>query len=237
MSCPLIANADVIRVTRIDSCGRPICGPENSYVFDCFATLGMAVNNEDGTDVKYTAANGRTCGYKKGCPSFLGFDVELHFFQISPEFIELTTGQPVYFDFAGAPIGYDDCSIKCDTGFAIELWAEVLGEDACPDDPAAEASWVYFLLPWVTNGQLGDIELGAEAVDLSLTGSTRTNGRWGVGPYSVQAADLANTPGPMLTPLGAECHRRTFITTIAPPAVSCDYQAVPVTAVCAPALP
>lgn len=234
MSCPLIANADVIRVTRVDACGRPVCGAGNSFVFDCFATLAMNVNTEDGTDVSYKAANGKNCGFKKGCSTFNGYDVELHFFSISPEFIELTTGQPVYAGFDGVPIGFDDCSIKCDTGFAIEMWAEVLGEDVCPEDVLTEGAWVYFLLPWVTNGQLGDLEVGSEAVDLVLNGATRANGKWGIGPYNVQAQDIAQTPGPMLTPLGAECHRRTFLTTIQPPTVSCDYQAVPVTPVCAP---
>lgn len=223
MSCPLIANADVIRLTRVDSCGRPVCGTDNGYVFDCFATLAMNVNSDDGTEVEYKAANGRVCGYKKGCPTFKGYDVELHFFQISPEFVDIATGQPVVFGYDSKPIGYDDCSIQCNSGFALELWAEVLGED-CPDN--AVGQWVYFLLPWVNGGIIGDLELGSEAVDLTLTASTRAGGRWGVGPYDVVAKDAANTASPLLTPLGSACHRRTIITTIAPPTPSCDYTPV-----------
>jgi hypothetical protein len=123
------------------------------------------------------------------------------------------------------PIGFDTCSIKCDTGFAVELWAEVLG-DACV--AGATGQWIYFLLPWVTNGLLGDLEIGSEAVTLQVTGHTKAGGNWGVGPYDVQPADAANTPGPMLTPLGPSCHRRTFITTVEPPVPSCDYVPVPV---------
>lgn len=234
MSCPLIANAEVARFTRVDSCGRVVCGADNAYTMDCFATLAMNRNVEDGTDVTYKAANGKVCGYKKGCPTFLGYDIELSFFGVSPEFIELTTGQPPYAGFDGELIGYDDCSIQCDSGFAIELWAQVLGEEVCPDEATTDGAWVYFLLPWVTNGQLGDLEIGSEAVNLTLSGSTRANARWGVGPYNVQAADIAQTPGPLLTPLGANCHRRTMITTISPPTVTCDYQAVPLIGVCAP---
>ncbi|KPI33265.1 hypothetical protein OV450_1353 [Actinobacteria bacterium OV450] len=234
MSCPLIANAETIRVTRVDSCGRVVCGADNSYVLDCFATLAMNVNTEDGTDVEYKAANGKVCGFKRGCPSFRGYDVELTFYGVSPEFIELTTGQSPYAGFDGALIGYDDCSIQCDSGFAIELWAQVLGEEVCPNTPTTDGAWIYFLLPWVTNGQLGDLEIGSEAVNLVLSGSTRANSRWGIGPYNVQAADVAQTPGPMLTPLGENCHRRSFITTIAPPVVTCDYQPVPLIGVCAP---
>ncbi|MFG2626551.1 hypothetical protein [Streptomyces sp. NPDC048473] len=54
-----------------------------------------------------------------------------------------------------------------------------------------------------------DLELANETVNFTLTGSTRTGGKWGVGPYDVMAQDAAGTPGPMLTPLGSTCYRRT----------------------------
>ncbi|MFF4733330.1 hypothetical protein ACFY3M_50665 [Streptomyces mirabilis] len=225
MSCPLIANADTMRITRVDQCGNPIAGPDNGYVFDCFSSLAMNNDSDDGDDIEYKAANGRVCGSKKGCPTFKGFDLELNIFSVSPELIEILTGNPVVMGYDAKPIGFDTCSIKCDTGFAVELWAEVLGE-ACV--AGATGQWIYFLLPWVTNGLLGDLEIGSEAVTLQVTGHTKAGGNWGIGPYDVQPADAANTPGPMLTPLGPSCHRRTFITTVEPPVPSCDYVPVPV---------
>ncbi|MGA5599640.1 hypothetical protein ACPCUF_01140 [Streptomyces griseoincarnatus] len=209
-----------MRVTRLDRCGNPVCGEENGFVFDCFASLGMNNNSDDGEDIEYKAANGRVCGFKRGCPTFKGFDVELNIFSVSPELIEILTGQPVYLGWDGKPIGFDTCSIKCDTGFALELWAEVLAEE-CAE--GAEGQWIYFLLPWVSNGMLGDLEIGAEAVTMQVTGATRAGGSWGVGPYDVQPIDAAGTPGPMLTPLDSSCHRRTFITTVAPPEPGCEY--------------
>ncbi|MFF2964226.1 hypothetical protein ACFVT1_36285 [Streptomyces sp. NPDC057963] len=223
MSAPLIANASTFRVTRVDGCGRPVCGPDNAYVTDCFASLAMNANIEDGEDITFKAANGRQCGYKKGCPTLNGYDIELVFYQASPELIELMTGSPVFYDYAGRPIGWDDCSIACRAGFAMELWADILGEDVCPEEDTGEGAWQYFLMPWVSNGIIGDLELANEAVNFTLTGSTRSGGRWGVGPYDVMAQDAAGTPGPMLTPLGPTCHRRPFITTIAPPEPSTGY--------------
>lgn len=222
MAAPLISNAATVRITRVDGCGRPVCGDDSSYVTDCFASVSMAANIEDGTDVTFTAANGRQCGYKKGCPTLNGYDVTFTFFQASPELIEIMTGSPVYYDWEGKPIGFDSCSIPCNSGFALEIWTDVLGEDVCEDE-AAEGAWVYFLLPWVTNGIVGDLELASEAVNLELTGATRAGGKWGTGPYDVQAQDAAGTPGPMLTPIGPECHRRMFITSVAPPAPSTTY--------------
>ncbi|MFI1954799.1 hypothetical protein ACH437_23625 [Streptomyces xinghaiensis] len=222
MAAPLISNAATVRITRVDGCGRPVCGEDSAYVTDCFASVAMAANIEEGQDITFTAANGRQCGYKRGCPTLNGYDLTFRFFQASPELIEIMTGSPVYFDYAGQPIGFDSCSIPCNTGFALEVWTDVLGEDVCADE-AAEGAWVYFLLPWVTNGIIGDLELANEAVNLELTGATRAGGRWGTGPYNVQAQDAAATPGPMLTPLGPTCHRRMFITNIAPPEPSTTY--------------
>lgn len=223
MSCPLIANLDVVRLTRLDSCGRPVCGADNSIAFDCLSSLAMNVNSEDGTDVEYKAANGKVCGFKRGCPTFRGYDIELNFYGVSPEILEITTGNPVVFGYDGTPIGYDDCDIQCDTGFAIEGWAEVLGEDVCVTDGLATGQWIYFLLPWVTNGLLGDIEVGSEAVTLTMQGSTRSGGGWGVGPYNVLEQNALLTPGPLLTPLGSTCHRRIITTRIAPPTADCEY--------------
>lgn len=223
MSCPLIANADVMRITRVDQCGNPVCGEDNGFVFECFSSLAMNVNSDDGDDIQYKAANGKVCGFKRGCPTFNGLDLELNVFSVSPEMVEILTGNPVYLGYDGKPIGFDTCSIQCNTGFALELWAEVLGEE-CVD--GAEGQWLYWLMPWVTNGIIGDLEIGSEAVTLQITGSTRAGGSWGVGPYDVQPLDAAGTPGPMLTPLDSSCHRRTFLTTVAPPEPSCDYTPV-----------
>ncbi|MEW2568311.1 hypothetical protein [Streptomyces sp. NPDC047070] len=226
MPCPLIANLDAVRVTRLDSCGRPVCGVDNGFSFDCLASLVMNPNIEEGEDVSYKAANGRQCGFKKGCPTLNGYDIEVNFYSVSPEFIEITTGNPVVYGFDGEPIGYDDCSLKCDAGFALEGWAEVLGEDVCAADGVGDGAWVYFLMPWVTNGLLGDLEIGAEAVTLQLTGATRAGGGWGTGPYDVMPIDAAGTAGPLLTPIGAACHRRTFLTSVAPPEDLCVYSPV-----------
>jgi hypothetical protein len=225
VSCPLIANLDRIRVTRVDGCGRPVCGPGNAFTTDCLASVSFQANVQEGTDVQFRAANGRVCGFKRGCPSFQGYNVTATIFAASPELIEIMTGSPVYFGHDGTPIGFDSCSIPCNSGFSLEAWAEVLGEDVCEDE-AGEGAWVYMLLPWVTNGQLGDLELGSEGVNLTLTGATRAGGGWGVGPYDVQAQDAAGTPGPMLQPLGSTCHRRTFVTSVAPPEPECEYQDV-----------
>ena len=223
MTCDLIANADVVRVTKLDQCGRPIAGL-NSFVSECVASLAMNPNIDEQDDVIYRAANGSLCGVKRGCPTLLGYDLEYNFFQVSPELTDVLTGNPVVMDFAGTPVGNDDCAIQCDRGFAIELWSELIGATCTA---TGFQRYLYTLIPWVTNGYVNDLEIGSEQVTFQLGGASRAGGQWGTGPYNVVATDAANTPGRMLTPLGNTCHRRMQITTIQPPVPSCDYQTVP----------
>ncbi len=227
MSCDLIANLDVVRVTKVDNCGAPITG-ENAFVSECVASVAMNPNVDEQDDIIYRAANGSLCGVKRGCPSLLGYDLEFNFFQVSPQLTDVLTGQPIVVDLAGEPVGFDSCNINCQTGFALEFWTELVGQN-CTATGAQK--YLYTLLPWITNAYLSDLEIGSEAVTFQLLGSSRAGGRWGEGPYPVVLnGPVPGTPGQMLTPLGDTCHRRMMITTVAPPVPdpACDYATVPV---------
>lgn len=228
ISCDLIANLDVVRVTRLDNCGKPLTG-EHAFVTECVSSVAMNVVTDDQDDVIYRAANGSLCGVKRGCPSLLGYDLEFNFYQVSPELTDVLTGQPIVLDAGGAPVGNDSCNINCQAGFALEFWTELIGQNCTL---TGEQRYLYTLLPWITNAYISDLEIGSEQVAFQLVGSTRAGGQWGVGPYPVvMSGPPTPAPGPMLTPLGATCHRRMQITTVAPPVPDplCDYTAVPVT--------
>ena len=221
--CPKVANGDIVRVTRLDNCGAPVEGADNAFVQDCWPSVAMAPNVQAGADIELTAANGSQCGFKRGRPSFRGFDLTFQFFAASPEFIELLTGSPLVLDFNGDAVGWDDCDVVGD--FAFEVWADVLGEE-CPDD--SDGVWFYLLLPWVGNGRLSwDGTINDGGVTFEVTGNTRDLGRWSLGPWDVMAADAEGTAGPLLTEIGAGCHRRAFRTTIAPPTAACETVLVP----------
>lgn len=225
MSCNLIANLDVVRVTKVDVCGVPIAG-ENAFVTECVASVAMNPNIDTQDDVIYRAANGVLCGVKRGCPTLLGYDLEFNFFQFSPELLDVLTGSPVVVDNIGEPVGSDSCTINCATGFALEFWVELIGA-ACAD---GTPQYLYGVLPWITNAYVTDLEIGSEQVTFQLLGSTRAGGGWGEGPYDVVLNGAApGAPGPMLTPLGPDCHRRMQLTPVAPPVPDpdCDYATVP----------
>lgn len=225
MGCDLIANISTVRVTKVNSCGAPISGATSGFTADCFSSLAMNVNIDEQDDVIYRAANGSLCGVKRGCPAFLGYDIEWNFYTVSPELTDVLTGNPIVMDQGGEPVGNDMCGINCTTGFAMEFWSELI--QPCP--VTGNKRYLYGLLPWITNAYINDLEIGSEAVSFQLVGSTRAGGQWGTGPYNVVNTGPGETiPGPMLTPLGSTCHRRMQLTQVAPPAAACDYTVVPV---------
>lgn len=226
MTCDLIANLDTVRVTALDNCGKPLTG-EHAFVTECVSSVAMNVNVDTPDDVIYRAANGSLCGVKRGCPTLLGYDLELNFYQVSPQLMDVLSGQPIVMDNLAAPAGWDNCNVQCNTGFALEFWSELIGQTCTA---TGQQKYLYVLLPWVTNAYLSDFEVGSEAVTFQMVGNTRAGGQWGEGPYNVVLNGAApGTPGPMLTPLGATCHRRIQTTLVPPPSpeVDCDYTTVP----------
>jgi hypothetical protein len=224
MTCDFIDALDTMRVTKVDQCGNPIPGP-NAFVTSCVASLAMNVVLDEQDDKIYRAANGNLCAVKRGCPSLLGYDIELHIQQFSPELLDILTRQPLVLSNTGAPAGVDSCNIPCNEGFALEFWATLMGQNCTT---TGVQRYLYVLLPWITNAYLNDLEFGADVLDMQLNGSTRAGGQWDVGPYNVTLNGAPpGTAGPMLTPLGPTCHRRMQIVEVPPPAVSCDYVTVP----------
>lgn len=223
MSCNYVAGIDTVRLTRLDSCGRPVCGADNAFVTQCVATLSMTANTDDGTEISYVNGRGEQCAYLQRCPVFKNLSVQLDVLFASPEMLEIATNSPTTMDFAGAVDGFETGSIQC-AGLAIEGWVNLLNAQC---STTGQGEWLYVLIPFITGGVLGDLEIGAEAVNFSVSGNTRSGGSWGTGPYNVVAQNAGGTPGPLLAPLASTSHRLIKKTTIAPPTPSCGY--LPVT--------
>ena len=227
MSCDYIANLSTVRFTQVDVCGIPIVGATSGFTSECAASsITLAPVTDDSDDVIYRTPSGAICAVKRGCRSLIGYDITLALQQISPEMVEVLTGNPVVLDSGGTVVGNDTCNIQCRAGFALEFWAELI-EPTCSTTGASR--YLYGLVPWISNALIGDLEIGSEAVSFELTGTSRSGGGWGTGPYDVVSTTAAPvvTPGRLLTPLGATCYRRLQTTTVAPPAASCAYTAVP----------
>ncbi len=210
-------NGRMLRATRVDACGRPIYGVGAQVTTKGFVSIGMSGEIREGTEIELVNAGGELCLSEKGADQLKWLSVESNFCEVDPDLVSLfQPNNTKLLDYAGNVIGfaeYDEQNIS--VGVALEIWADVAGEDLC-DDPDATQTWAYFLLPWVVGGTMGDLTIENAGLTTTLNSRTKRNGKWGVGPYDVMAASIS-TVGPLLVPVGAREHRRLFLTTVAPP--------------------
>lgn len=210
-------NGRRMRITRVDACGRPQYGVGAQVVTSGFVSLGMSGEVREGTDIEQVNAAGELCLSERGADQLRWLNVEANFCEVDPDIVTMfNPNNTKLLDYQGNVIGFAESDTQDITrGVAIEVWADVAGEDLCDDENASQ-SWAYFLLPWVVGGTLGDLTIENAGLTTQINSRTRRNGKWGVGPYDVLAAS-SSTVGPMLAPVGGREHRRLFLTTVAPP--------------------
>jgi hypothetical protein len=225
--CPSFLRGNVMRVTRLDGCGRPIYGDCNQVVSDGFVTATLSAEVEEGEEVTVTKANGRTCISDKACDQLRWYTTEIEFCQVDPDLIQIMnpTWEKIL-DWQGDTIGYDaKGNLSCDTGFGLEIWMDTYGAtDACSGE-TSQGAYGYLLLPWVVGGAPGDLEIGNDAISFTFNGRTKLGSRWGRGPYPVMLGSNG-APGPLLTPVSSQTQYRLFVTTIRPPEPECGCQPV-----------
>lgn len=226
-TCPSFLRGNVMRVTRLNSCGQPVYGDCNMVVSDGFVTATLSAEIQEGEEVTVTKANGQTCISDRACDQLRWYTTEIEFCQVDPDLIQIMnpTWERVL-DYQGDKVGYNaNGTLTCDTGFALEIWMNTYGAtDVCSGE-TAQGAWGYILLPWVVGGAPGDLEIGNDAISFSFSGRTKIGSRWGRGPYPVTLGENA-VPSRLLTDIGPDTHYRLFVTTVRPPEPECGCQPV-----------
>ncbi|MEV4122928.1 hypothetical protein [Micromonospora sp. NPDC049645] len=183
----------------------------------------MSGEVREGDDIELVNAAGELCLSEKGADQLKWLTVGSNFCEVDPDL--MTLFNPTFskiLDYAGNVVGFAESDTQdLAQGVALEIWADVSGADLC-DDPNAEQSFAYFLIPWVVGGTVGDWTIENAGLTTTVNSRTRRNSKWGVGPYDVMLNGpvLTPGPGPMLLPVGPREHRRVFVTTVPPPEVS-----------------
>lgn len=216
-----------MRVTRVGHCGLPEAGEASSLVTKGFITANYTKVTKDAEDLEATNAEGEVCVADRTPPELKWFEVAITMCEVDPEILSFFTDDPVVLDYLDRPVGFRSAKgVKVTGGAGLEIWTGIGGADCeVPEDDSALTgagaveSFGYFLTPWIKEATIGDIEIGASVLNLTLTGITGPPTRWGRGPYEVVASDADNTPSRLLTPMGQE-HMHVQRTTIAPPAVT-----------------
>lgn len=214
----------VARFTEVDDCCKPVAGPCGTIVTDGFVTVSYSPEIEAGEEILVRKASGAICVNDKSCDVLKRVNVEIEFCQVSPSIFSRMTAQAVVNDFDGNPVGTRiGETVRCDIGFGLEVWSDVPGS-RCTITGLPQ--YGYFVVPCLTGGTIGDFTIENDAATFTVTSYSKSAYGWGRGPYNVDAQDVANTPGPLLTPFAANEHMDMHLTTIAPPAATCECQAL-----------
>jgi hypothetical protein len=226
--CLSLVKGRRIRVTALDSCGRPIYGDCSQVTSKGFISVSFTANTTESDEINVTNAAGEVCVYEAAVTSLTGYGIEIAFCEVDPELFALVTGQPVVLGADGnTVVGFDvDTKIGLEnSNFALELWAGSPAGDACATE-GAQGSFGYLLLPFLKGGILGDFTVENGAVTFTLTGANTSEGNsWGTGPYDVML-DNSSAPGPMTTPVSTSTALRTMIVDLAPPEAACGCRPV-----------
>ncbi|AXH70142.1 major tail protein [Microbacterium phage KaiHaiDragon] len=209
-----------LRVTETDNCGAIFTGAMQIST-DGFVSITLSSEIEEGTEIIVRKASGALCVNEKMADSFKRFTVEIDFCGVNPSLLALVTNAEEYSDGEDV-IGFTVPEGEIKKWFALELWTGLSGVVCAP---GAEEASGYILLPFVTAGVLGDIEInGEDGITFQMTGAaTKGGNQWGNGPYNVYGSPAGKLPEP-IDPFD---HLLMIETTIAPPPEACDPAPVP----------
>lgn len=170
-----------IRVTRLNSLGEPVAGPNN---FVCSNEPMMLTVTPD-------ILAGESKDLKGGCDQLVAtyrgqdilkrFNLELDMGQVLPALEEMMTGGAAITDLSGEPIGVQ-FQVPCGSQqpyVAFEAWQDLWDCDHQPSSPYPYRRWVFPSSRW----QRGPETLQNDFDQPKFTGFSVANSNWGEGIY------------------------------------------------------
>lgn len=207
-----------IRVTRLDACcNTPSAGTPNSLVVsDSFITLGLTAELEEPDEFILKLANGKLCVNEIGVATLKRYTVEISLCNADPDLFEIIGGVTKVLDFAGDTVGYEiDQELSAGSKFSLEFWTRV-PTDQCV--AGIDRQFVYWLLPCLQNGRVGDITIENGPLEFSFSADAIVSSAWGRGPYNVVPLTLGDdVGGRLISPIGCNTAIHVQLTTIDPP--------------------
>lgn len=219
-----------LRLTKVNSCGKPVAGPANYLVTDGFVRVSIDPVMKERKEIEQENAEGKVC-FTDTTPAVRKYhNVKLEMCNINTHAITLLNGWPQVLDHADVPIGFEDLpNVDGDYGVMVEVWTTGRSEEDCvtplTDDDLADTGsgkkYGYLAIAakeWVLDGGLS---VQADISTINFTGISLPPTGWGRGPWNVMEIDALGTPGRLLTPMGQnKSHYRSFRTGIEPPAIT-----------------
>jgi hypothetical protein len=199
----------VVRLTRLDECGDVVEGSCTTVVSDCFVSVTMTGEIEEGDEYLQKNAWGDFCINDKDVDRIKRVNVMIEFAEINPDALDIiANAQPVISsgDTIGSTFGPNTQS----ESFALEVWTKRTNPENCD---ATSPEYGYFLVPFVKNGRIdGDVLIENGALTVSVMGQAfEAPASWDEGPYA---------ENPFVESFPAGDFFGMVVTTVQPPSVT-----------------
>jgi hypothetical protein len=172
----------VVRLTRLDSCGEVVEGSCTTLVTECFVSVTMSAEVEEGDEYLQKNAWGDFCINDKDVDRIKRVNVSIEFAEANPDALDIIANAQAVVsggDTIGATFGPETQA----AAYALEVWTKRANPDQCD---ATTPEYGYFLVPFVKNGRLdGDVTIENGALTVSVVGqSFEAPASWDEGPYA-----------------------------------------------------
>lgn len=215
-----IMRGRVARFTRLDALGRPMYGPGNQAVTKGLIQVQWSPNMSESESEPVNNFAGEICVPAAApCASILNWTVEIQFCAVDPCVVLMMYPSWIpYYDDFGTIKGYQVVGgLRCDVGFALEVWgvSSPTSTSTVKCGPGATGAFRYLLTPRMVGSAPGEIVVSAEAATFTFNGTTTNPVGWRKGPYLV---DIVNgVPSVLREPLVDAAQLLDIQTDVRPP--------------------
>lgn len=213
-----------LRATLLDECCNPVEGECSTVVSESYISIGLAAEIEAADEFTVKLANGTLCLSETGSPTLKRYKMTAVICRADPDLLNIFAGLNAVLDWDDNAVGFQvPHGLSNGAKFALEFWTRV-PSDSC--EPGASVQYLYWLLPCLENGQIGDFTVENGPMNFTLTADATASSTWGVGPYDVVGQDIAGTPGPLLVAIPDDVPLHAQLTVVPPPTEQCGCQAL-----------
>ncbi len=180
---------DAVRLSRVDECtDLAVPGANSGYVFNCFRSLEITTNIEDGEETVLRNSCGKKCFSTRACDELTNIGLSFELLNPDYELQSLLTGQALINDGAENIGWFHADGIECSPWLCVELFEQVPDESCVVGHKYRRIVFPKARFrPVPVNTREGQLRvIGIEGVTAPSSVSA-----WGNGPFNDSPFDFA----------------------------------------------
>lgn len=217
-----------VRFTLLDGCGRPIFGPDSTFVVSSPPQVEITQNITEGEVFELIAGNGEACYSVRQPDRVSGDGWQFDLCGIDTEmWSALNDNYIPMIGHRGETIGISEgYSLNSARSAFVELWVTEPSGDGgdCPEEVEVEARYVWVGAGRLRNFRTADtLTFGTDSSPATLHAVSQSGARWGNGPYDV-VLDENGQPAPFANPINPDRRKNFAVVDLPPPEPTCGSQ-------------